>query len=380
MEYIDMRRSQMYVKCRLHKSEISSSDNVGLINLPLQALFSQVDVGVQNKQISSTAGHYPFKAYIQCLLRYNKEAKKSQLTSQLWIRDTAGSYDDADVQTGANIGLYERAKYFSKGRRVDLQGPIYHDLFGLDRYIINQVGLTLKFHRSKPEFYLMTNEVSTSYAIEIEELVIKICKVQLNPAVIYAHAQILESTNAKYPFTKTEVKMMAIPRGQVNFTWDNCINGVRLLRCVLGFVNSLAVSGAYNLCPWHFQHYDLSQITLSLDGLPVGGNPLRLNFDDVNGITTVPALVNLMETTGKWMSDSGNGIDRDDISTGTALYAFDIEPQFHTDHYLSLLKYGNLRIDCQFNKPLPEAVTCVLYVETPGYFEINKARDVVHQG
>ncbi|KAK3106922.1 hypothetical protein FSP39_003053 [Pinctada imbricata] len=314
MEYIDMRRSQMYVKCRLHKSEISSSDNVGPINLPLQALFSQVDVGVQNKQISSTAGHYPFKAYIQCLLRYNKEAKKSQLTSQLWIRDTAGSYDDADVQTGANIGLYERAKYFSKGRRVDLQGPIYHDLFGLDRYIINQV------------------------------------------------------------------KMMAIPRGQVNFTWDNCINGVRPLRCVLGFVNSLAVSGAYNLCPWHFQHYDLSQITLSLDGLPVGGNPLRLNFDDVNGITTVPALVNLMETTGKWMSDSGNGIDRDDISTGTALYAFDIEPQFHTDHYLSLLKYGNLRIDCQFHKPLPEAVTCVLYVETPGYFEINKARDVVLQG
>ena len=198
-----------------------------------------------------------------------------------------------------------------------------------------------------------------------------------NPAVIYAHAQVLESTNAKYPFIKTEVKMMAIPRGQVNFTWDNCVNGIRPLRCVIGFVNSLAVSGAYTLNPWNFQHYNLSQITLSLDGLPVGGNPLRLSFDDDNGISTVPALVNLLETTGKWMADSGNAIDRDDIAKGIALYVFDVEPQFQTDHYLSLLKYGNLRIDCQFNKPLPEAVTCVLYVETPGYFEINKARDVV---
>ncbi|KAK3082571.1 hypothetical protein FSP39_010750 [Pinctada imbricata] len=369
----------MYLKCKLAKSDPAASDNVGPVNLPLHALFSQVDVSIQNKQISSTSGNYPYKAYIQCLLRYGKDAKKSQLTSQLWSTDTPGAFDDPDAESGQNLGLYERQKYFSKGRSVDLMGPIYHDLFGLDRYILNQVPLSLKFYRSKPEFYLMTNEKSASYAIEIEEMIIKLCKIQCNPAVIYAHAQTLETTNAKYPFIKTEVKMMAIPRGQVNFTWDNCVNGIRPLRCAIGFVNSLAASGSTNLNPWNFQHYDLSQITLSLDGLPVGGNPLRLSFDEISGITTVPALVNMLETTGKWMTDSGNAIDRGDISKGTALYVFEVEPQFQTDYYLSLLKYGNLRIDCQFNQPLPEAVTCVLYAETPGYFEINKARDVVLQ-
>lgn len=52
-------------------------------------------------------------------------------------------------------------------------------------------------------------------------MILKICKVQVNPAVIYAHSQVLESTNAKYAFTKTEVKMMPNPKGQVNFlTWE----------------------------------------------------------------------------------------------------------------------------------------------------------------
>lgn len=379
MEYIDMHRSQMFLKCKLKKTEPSIPDEVGPVNLTLQSLFSQVDVSIQNKQVSSTSGHYPYKAFIQCLLRYGSDAKRSQLSSQLWIKDTPGYLDDANAMSGPNSGLYQRTQFFSNGKRVDLQGPIYHDLFGLEKYVINQVGLTIKFYRSKPDFYLMSTHSSGGYFIEIEEMILKICKVQVNPAVIYAHSQVLESTNAKYAFTKTEVKMMSIPKGQVNFTWDNCVNGIRPVRCVIGFVNSLAVSGSLSLSPWNFKHYDLNQITLSLDGLPVGGNPIRLNFDKSTGYSTVSAFINLFETSGKWMTDSGNDINRSDFAEGTALYAFDVEPQFQTGHYLNLLKHGNLRIDCQFNKPLPEAATCVLYVETPGYFEINKARDILIQ-
>lgn len=379
MEYIDMRRSQMYLKCKILKADSSLSEEVGPVNSLLQSLFTQVDVSIQNKQVSSTSGHYPYKAFIQCLLRYGPEAKKSQLSSQLWINDTPGYLDDANAQTGGNSGLYQRAQFFSGGKRVDLQGPIYHDLFCLDKYIINQVGLTIKFYRSKPDFYLMSTKSSESCSIEIEEMILKICKVQVNPAVIYAHSQVLESTNAKYSFTKTEVKMVSIPKGQVNFTWDNCVNGVRPIHCVIGFVNSLAVSGSLTLSPWNFKPYDLGQLTLSLDGLPVGGNPVRLNFDKSGGLTTISAFVNLFETSGKWMADSGNDLHREDFANGFALYAFDVEPQFLSGHYLHLLKHGNLRIDCQFNKPLPEAATCVLYVETPGYFEINKARDILIQ-
>lgn len=58
----------------------------------------------------------------------------------------------------------------------------------------------------------------------------------------------------------------------------------------------------------------------------MGGNPIRLNFDKSTGYSTVSAFINLFETSGKWMTDSGNDKDRSDFAEGTALYAFDVEP------------------------------------------------------
>ena len=45
----------------------------------------------------------------------------------------------------------------------------------MDRYILNQTALTVKFYRSNPEFYLMTNELGPDYYIDIEDMILKIC-------------------------------------------------------------------------------------------------------------------------------------------------------------------------------------------------------------
>lgn len=194
--------------------------------------------------------------------------------------------------------------------------------------------------------------------------------------MIYGHAKILQSVNEKYPFTRTEVKLLSLQRGQHNFSWDNCFNGIRPLRCVVGFVKSQAVAGDYSLCPWNFKHYDLRRINLLLDGIPSTNSPLLTRYDSQYGNVNTSAFLSLCEKTGKYNHDSGNGITSDDISQGVALYAFMIEPYFDFI-FLPLLKSGNIRIDCDFDKPLPEPVTCVLYAEIPAYFEINQARDVV---
>jgi tagatose-1,6-bisphosphate aldolase non-catalytic subunit AgaZ/GatZ len=65
-----------------------------------------------------------------------------------------------------------------------------------DRYILNSVGIAIKFYRSKPEFCLMSID-KLDFRIEIEEMYLNICKVQVNPGVIYGHNEILKSTNAR---------------------------------------------------------------------------------------------------------------------------------------------------------------------------------------
>jgi hypothetical protein len=90
MEYVDLKRSNLYVKTKIAKgdgSKLETMDYVGPVNLFLQSMFYQVEVTMQGKHVTSTTNHYPYKAMIQTLLSYSNEAKTSQLTSQLWEKD-----------------------------------------------------------------------------------------------------------------------------------------------------------------------------------------------------------------------------------------------------------------------------------------------------
>ena len=115
----------------------------------------------------------------------------------------------------------------------------------------------------------MSDALNPDFRIEIVDMVLNVCKVQLNPAVMYAHNQILQKTPAKYPYTASEIRMNAIPQGQVSFTFDNVCQGRKPKRLIIGFVNSSAVAVSYSLSPFNFALYDLRQINVYVDGQPV---------------------------------------------------------------------------------------------------------------
>lgn len=87
-----------------------------------------------------------------------------------------------------NTGAYERRKFISASKSVDLQGPLYHELFQMDRYLLNMTDVCLKLFRNKPSFCLMSDEENPNYDIVIEDIAIKVCKIRVNPAIIYAHS------------------------------------------------------------------------------------------------------------------------------------------------------------------------------------------------
>jgi hypothetical protein len=133
-------------------------------------MFSQVDVTIQNKLITSTTTHYLYKAMIQNMLSYGTDAKKSQLSSQLYFKDKTGHYDDNDVKNGANTSLCTRSFYFGQSQTCDMEGPLLRDLFNLDRYILNSVAINVKMYRSRPEFCLMTSEATPNFEVVIEDI------------------------------------------------------------------------------------------------------------------------------------------------------------------------------------------------------------------
>lgn len=380
LEYIDLRKTRLWVKARIKHadgSNLKSTEYVGPVNNFLHSIISQVDLTLQNKLVTSTTTHYPYKSYITNLLSYESEAKDSQLTSQLWKKDKSGHFNDNDTKNGPNSSLYERSLYFSESKVCGMEGPLFHDLCSLDRYMLNQVAINVKLYRARPEFCLMTSESNPNFQVVIKDIALKVCKIQLNPSVITAHAQKLQTTNAKYPYTRTEVRLISIPAGSLSFNYNNLFNGLRATRCCIAFTASSSASGSYTSNPFNFQHFNLSQIALKLNQVPVGGNVMQLNYD-THGRTILAAFNSVFEVTNKWMRDSGNQLSRDDIAGGNAIYCFDIEPNFSDEgQYLNLIKQGTCTLETIFSKPLPAATTCVVYAEFPAYFEINLERNII---
>ena len=132
--YLDFANTQLLVKAKIARGngdDISDADHVGGVNLCLHRLFLQVDVSLNDGQVSQSAGTFVYRAYIESLLTYGPQAKTSQLTSALYYKDTAGNMDRANPDHAnageRNYGLQKRAAFTDRGVIVDMIGRIHSD-------------------------------------------------------------------------------------------------------------------------------------------------------------------------------------------------------------------------------------------------------------
>lgn len=365
LDYLDMHGSQFYVKLKVTKPDgtnLDAQSKVGPVNLFLQSLFSTVEVTLQNK-VTLTCTGYPYRSMIKTLLNFGEHAENSQLTTMLFIKDSYEAMDDCNT-AGSNDGLVERAGYIAVSKFLDLQGGLYHDLFQMKRYLLNQVDVKVKLYRTTPAFCLLSETAGADFKVDITDICLLARKVRVNQAVILAHSEMLNTTNAKYPFTRTDVRQQSIPRGSSSFHWDNLFQGQKPDRVVVCFVDSAAVSGQFGKNPFNFENCGIKNITLFADGMPINGAPSKLTFNSTKASTFVRAYADMFQTYGKWRNDSGNNISREDFENGYCLFTFQLQPYFgNTDDYLFLVKTANVRLEVDFNQALLKTMTCIVCSE-----------------
>ena len=132
--YIDLAQTQLVVRAQLLKGDGTAIDNtthVAPCNLFMHALFSEIDVKLNGTLITSSNNTYPYRAYIETLLSYGRDAKKSQLTSAMYYKDEGGDtgFEEGDPHAGGvtNTGMVKRNSFFQNGEIVPMQGPLHLD-------------------------------------------------------------------------------------------------------------------------------------------------------------------------------------------------------------------------------------------------------------
>lgn len=376
-DYKDLKKMVLYLKVRILKptgAPITKEDNVGFSNLTLQSLFKQVDLSLQQNNLTSAVGlNYSYKAMLDTLLKYDEEPKETQLQSQLYYKDSPGFMDESSCIDGGNLGLLQRSNLTEDGQYMELEGPIYTDITQQDRLLINGVQFDLKLIPNSDAFALMS-PTSEQYSFEIGEAILKVCQAKLNPGVLISHAEQLKKSPALYPYMKSDVRSFNIQPGTFAWGMDDIFQGQIPSRVVVALLSSQAYTGNYNKNPFNFQHYSCNYMGFFTDGQSVPGEPITCDYKSGNYVN---AYLSTFTGVGKYGLNEGNYISREDYPNGYCIYVFDVSGR-HGREYLDLIKRGHTRLSIRFDQPPQETVTVLVYSSFPAIFQIDESRSVIY--
>ena len=177
-DFTDLSETYLYVKVQIVNSDdkpLDENDVVAPSNLFLHSLFSKVEVRLNGHQVCSMNNYvYPYRAMLETLLSYGKEAKSSHLECELYCKDTAGAMEDMKADS-KNEGFTERYEYCKESKTIDMIGRIHHDMFQQDKLLLNKVDINVTLSRSANEFCLLSS-TKKEYKVVFKEAVLLVKK------------------------------------------------------------------------------------------------------------------------------------------------------------------------------------------------------------
>jgi hypothetical protein len=404
-DYIDLSETQLYIKCAIRKKDsgaginIKEADKIGPINNFLHSMFNQVSLSLDNKIIENSNGSYAYRAYIENLLCYSKNAKQTHLRSCLFEEDTPGQFDnekikytkaeiDALTDTQAktstenankeqvNNGLHSRRQPFVKNGFVELFAPIHIDMFNSNKYLLPGISMVLSFYRSRPNFCLIGTKGNEDYFVHIEKASLYVRRVKIAPSIVEQHMRGLQSdVNAKYPIRRVVVKALTLNKDTVSECINNISKGQVPRRLIVGFVKHTAYSGSWTENPFNFTHFNIKKMILNIGGSPAPFlKGLRFDYDNneyMLGYSTI------FKGLYKGIYENGNSISYNEYPNGNNLYVFNLTPDHCDDEHVTFPQTGDVTLDVEFSKALVNNISAIFYLEYDNMVEINKLNNII---
>ena len=392
MQYIDMRRTMLYWKGQAVDENGAdatltniATEKVVPVNNILHSVFSQVDVTLNQKLISSHTQHYAYKSMIESFLNYDKSAQESQMyaagfeapspsvsrdpTLPKLITRTEGSGSDAFKFKEPNP-LYNEAlvkRYVSYRANADFIGIPFADLFQQDRLLLNGVEVGVKMYRHQPDFYMTTGKASDikKYQIKFTDILLRVCKVRLSPQLLLSHEKMLETTTAKYPYMRTELKTINVPINTTTYRADNLYQGKVPSKLVVTGVSSFSSAGSISRDPFNFTINGVS-VDVKVDGV------------------SVPMQVPLSESSVTAYYSSFQGLQRENSDFGTVrtrggssktFMCFDLTGVANSLETYPLFKRGEVSIE--FTLPASHTFTMMALAYFPDMYQVDKSRNIL---
>lgn len=344
-------------------------EKAACINALLHSLFSQIQVFINNTNVTQSGDNYPYKAYIEILLNYSKDSIETYLKNQLFYLDS-GDF----LANDRNTGFVEREKQLKN--TVELVGRLHSDIFQTDLLLPINNELKVRLTRSSNSFVLLSSEEKSGLKLEILDATLLMKSVLPAASIVVSHLRLLNNNiNYKFHYDRSEVTVNTVAQGQRIVSIDNLILGKLPKFICFAFVNNSDVSGKNNSNPFKFTHYKLSSFSLRRNGVQIPSEAIQPVWNENRFATAYSTLFTQTHLRHGPMTIA---ITPEMYSSSYFLICQDLTPDSSIgSSHTSITPTGSIRLDLTFAEPLPNPTSIITYAVYDSLIEIAHDNSVL---
>jgi hypothetical protein len=376
--YTDLKNSTLEVDVKVVQRDGTALDATAA-NLTVwpgdnyaHSLFEKVTIRIGEADVEY-ASNYGTRAFIDNLLNFSKEEKKSTLVASSGWSEDAALCGHGDANAAAVLLRKDGIKgsatntFFMKLRM---------SLAECDRLLAPGLNLSIKFHRSPAAYSLMAagDDPAGGARVQITRAVLHLRRAVVNDAVF--NAQLAESINGatfKYPIDRVKTYMYSADTGSFvkNIVLDQ--NPQRPNRVVIGIVDAAAHAPKFDRNANAYEPFDLASIELRPTDM---GEGIRFDTNFTSGTGLARAYAKLAMLVDRYDTGLPFGVTFKEWKTKCTLYGFDFAPDLQHNNAFHLFRNGHLTLNIRFRSALAKRVTIVVYQEFDDLIEIDAAHKV----
>ncbi len=150
-DYTFLPLTRLYGELEVVKTDgtpVTAAEKNGIVNLFPHSIFKQIECSINGTQICDlSTPTYPYKAFIETHLSFNKHAKEGHLYCECYSKETVGKENNFEISTAAepNPAFDLRKKRCES--KIYFSMILHIDFFQSERFLLPGCELKLKFIR-----------------------------------------------------------------------------------------------------------------------------------------------------------------------------------------------------------------------------------------
>ena len=335
-----------------------------VVNNFIHSTVSKITYQLNDFQMGDSAPKsYSYRAYMDNLLSFSKGAKEQSLKYHGFEQDTPGSFEDVNKLTAsnANSGFKKRSELFCTPNYFHFSVKLRIDLANIDQFLQPGVQLRFEIERNSDAFALLSDVGDdVTFEFEIKDSTIEFDKMIPTPEYLNHFEKNILQEPLIYSYDKSQIHYFPYTANVNDLSIYSMFHTDKLPSyLVFGLVDNDAFDGSVSKNPYNFQHFNLKEFYLLVNGISVPTQPVKL---DITSMDYHQTYVNeFLDKLKLKNSNDSIGISADDWINGSFFWIVDLNVDKCCNFHEHNSKGGTIHLKLQTKTALPKTTRLIVY-------------------